>query len=226
VEIGDKVLAHLGIDTEPSEVLVSSTGRRGDDSVFFYDGHTKWEYTRKVVRVVSPTRKSLYDKISEAATQHGMDDDPDHEVGDLQDALRDALSLMTPAQLKQLEAMSAERIADGTTTPPAIVELNRERDLYFVTKDGRIIFIPKGWCNEFDDDNEKDDGPSIYGWIGQESTSNWATRSSKEWLTSETQGWTLISDLDKMREASAEEARQLDPDLFALLDAVNSNQAT
>jgi hypothetical protein len=33
-----------------------------------------------------------------AAEQHGKDSEPDHEVGDLQDMLRVAWSLMTPAQ--------------------------------------------------------------------------------------------------------------------------------
>lgn len=33
-----------------------------------------------------------------AAHQHGMDDDPDHEAGDLQDSLRDMWRLLTPGQ--------------------------------------------------------------------------------------------------------------------------------
>jgi len=46
----------------------------------------------------------LYDRITIAAIQHGQDDDPDHEVGDLQEALSICLELMTPDQLAQLEA--------------------------------------------------------------------------------------------------------------------------
>lgn len=33
-----------------------------------------------------------------AARQHGLEDDPDHEVGDLQDILRAAWEIMTPDQ--------------------------------------------------------------------------------------------------------------------------------
>jgi hypothetical protein len=33
-----------------------------------------------------------------AARQHGADEDPDHEVGDLQDLLRAAWNLMSPDQ--------------------------------------------------------------------------------------------------------------------------------
>jgi hypothetical protein len=37
-----------------------------------------------------------------AARQHGADEDPDHEVGDLQDLLRAAWSLMSPEQRSAL----------------------------------------------------------------------------------------------------------------------------
>lgn len=40
----------------------------------------------------------LVEKIIEAAEQHGRDSEPEHEVGDLQDALREAWKRMTPAQ--------------------------------------------------------------------------------------------------------------------------------
>lgn len=38
----------------------------------------------------------------EAARQHGEDDDPGHEVGDLQDMLRAAWELMAPEQKQAL----------------------------------------------------------------------------------------------------------------------------
>jgi len=37
------------------------------------------------------------DQILESAERHGQDSDPDHEVGDLQDALRIVWALLTPA---------------------------------------------------------------------------------------------------------------------------------
>lgn len=56
----------------------------------------------------------VYALIRDAATQHGLDsDDPDHEVGDLQAALRQAIDLMTPAQREELLRESCHRINDG-----------------------------------------------------------------------------------------------------------------
>lgn len=46
----------------------------------------------------SPTRDDLLQDILQAAEQHGNDSDPDHEVGDLQDALRLAWAALTTAQ--------------------------------------------------------------------------------------------------------------------------------
>ena len=40
--------------------------------------------------------------IIDAATRHGQESDPDHEVGDLQDALRLAWDLLIPAARKTL----------------------------------------------------------------------------------------------------------------------------
>ncbi|KWT69534.1 MULTISPECIES: hypothetical protein [unclassified Variovorax] len=44
------------------------------------------------------------ERILDAAEQHGQNDDPDHEVGDLQDVLRAAWSLMSSEQRNQLMA--------------------------------------------------------------------------------------------------------------------------
>lgn len=38
------------------------------------------------------------ENLIQSAKQHGLDSEPDHEVGDLQQFLRLAWSLMTPAQ--------------------------------------------------------------------------------------------------------------------------------
>jgi hypothetical protein len=42
--------------------------------------------------------------IIERCRQHGQDDEPDHEVGDLQDVLRAAWGVMTEAQKAELQA--------------------------------------------------------------------------------------------------------------------------
>ena len=84
-------------------------------------------------RAVDITKSSaLHALITRAATQHGFDDDPHHEVGDLQDALRIALRLMTPDQLSALFASVREQVADGfpefaqfdQTTPTAEITLS------------------------------------------------------------------------------------------------------
>jgi hypothetical protein len=104
-----------------------------------------------------------------------------------------------------------------------VVELNRQKDLYLVHQ-GRIIFIPKGWCDDFKDWDEGEE-PSIYCWIGQESVSNWLTNQYHEWFTTDAQGWMPISDLETMPSVTQSEARRIDPDLFRLLDGVNSGEA-
>jgi hypothetical protein len=48
------------------------------------------------------TDDEVYQAIVAAAERHGQADDPDHEVGDLQDALRTACSLLSPDTLKIL----------------------------------------------------------------------------------------------------------------------------
>jgi hypothetical protein len=48
-------------------------------------------------------KEDLYEKIIEAAQQHGRDSEPDHEVGDLQDALRISIDQMFPDQVERLE---------------------------------------------------------------------------------------------------------------------------
>jgi hypothetical protein len=44
------------------------------------------------------------DQIIGAAAKHGHDSEPDHEVGDLQDALRLAWAELTPAKRKKIHA--------------------------------------------------------------------------------------------------------------------------
>ena len=49
-----------------------------------------------------PTEQhDLFDEVLESARRHGEDSEPDHEVGDLQDALRIAWKALTLAQRRQ-----------------------------------------------------------------------------------------------------------------------------
>jgi len=48
-------------------------------------------------------KEDLYEEITEAALQHGRDSEPDHEVGDLQDALRMSIDQMFPDQVERLK---------------------------------------------------------------------------------------------------------------------------
>ena len=47
---------------------------------------------------MSNNNTPLLNMVWEAAQQHGLDSDPDHEVGDLQDALRECFNLLTKEQ--------------------------------------------------------------------------------------------------------------------------------
>lgn len=114
-----------------------------------------------------------------------------------------------------------------------IVVANRERDLYFqeIDQDGNpqanAYFFPQGWCDDFsfangntggiDFDPENDDhtgmadGPEIYGYVPTHVYEN----SPVETL------FVGLEHLRKLREITEAEARQLHPNLFRYLDAIN-----
>ena len=46
--------------------------------------------------------EELTEQLLGSARNHGLDSDPDHEVGDLQDSLREALKFLTPEQVQEL----------------------------------------------------------------------------------------------------------------------------
>jgi hypothetical protein len=48
------------------------------------------------------TSEELLDQLLNSAKWHGQDSDPDHEVGDLQDDLREAVKFLTPDQVQEL----------------------------------------------------------------------------------------------------------------------------
>jgi hypothetical protein len=55
---------------------------------------------------VSPL--DIAERIIGSAEKHGKESEPDHEVGDLQDALRAAIELMTEGQLKEMSKWADE----------------------------------------------------------------------------------------------------------------------
>jgi len=68
------------------------------------------------VRLSAPTpeyttaSEVLYEQIVEAARIHGEESEPDHEVGDLQEALYAALALMTNEQRGHLSRGLKEQL--------------------------------------------------------------------------------------------------------------------
>jgi hypothetical protein len=58
---------------------------------------------------IGPAVQKIWSDITVKAQEHGQDDDPDHEVGDLQDVLKHALAIMSDDQLKALRATLIEK---------------------------------------------------------------------------------------------------------------------
>lgn len=87
----------------------------------------------------------------------------------------------------------------------AIVHLNRKQDIYLKdSESNNCIFIPKNWCDEFDDEFAKDDGPNIMCWGPEEYTDN----SPIDTL------WFPIDRLEKCDIITKEEAMRLHPKMF------------
>jgi len=107
-----------------------------------------------------------------------------------------------------------------------IREENRKRSLYFDDGNGHIVFAPQGWADEIGQESEDGEGWEFQCYHGDnEDTLAFEDRQGNEYLTTDCIQWFLVSDLAKMREVTEEEARQLDPDLFTLLDAIDSGEA-
>lgn len=106
-----------------------------------------------------------------------------------------------------------------------LIAENRLRDLYLLDPGtNRVVFMPRYWCDEMRQDDE-DDGICISCWYGNDSVLAYQERESKEWLSTDACELMMLSDLEQMREISEEEARKIDPDLFTLLEAINSGKA-
>lgn len=76
-------------------------------------------------------RTNLYRAMTDAAYQHGCDSEPDHEVGDLQDFLREALEFIPEDKLKALADRDIVRdiiLENGALT--GVVPCDMGRDYY------------------------------------------------------------------------------------------------
>ena len=87
----------------------------------------------------------LHDKLIAGATKHGESDEPDHEVGDLQDVLLLALQLMTARQLATLARKPAvlgvvlgQGPNDCSGEEAADYELDGVPPASFADKDGKL----------------------------------------------------------------------------------------
>lgn len=57
-----------------------------------------------------PDLNDPLERLLEGARQHGLQSEPDHEIGDLQDVLRFCWTLLTPEQRQQVVAEFKERV--------------------------------------------------------------------------------------------------------------------
>lgn len=107
-----------------------------------------------------------------------------------------------------------------------VIEANRDRDLYLVDwRYDNVVFIPKGWCDEFTVANgfaggpDDKDEPAIYAYGPTHSKND----SEVETLFFE------IVELQEMEEVSETAARRIHPALFCHLDTLarsNEEQPT
>jgi hypothetical protein len=58
------------------------------------------------------SHQELYDTIIDAARRHGENDEPDHEVGDLQQAVETLLRRVPPSRLDDVRRELSETLTD------------------------------------------------------------------------------------------------------------------
>jgi hypothetical protein len=122
LQIARNLLAGMGARKAADKVrhaLKSAEGAQrhvdGLHGRVFPPDHTFWRGYRTRVSVLERLHPALKSESGDlefyirAAEQHGKDDDPDHEVGDLQDHLRDVWTLLTSEQRAAFAALSDVR---------------------------------------------------------------------------------------------------------------------
>jgi membrane carboxypeptidase/penicillin-binding protein PbpC len=107
-----------------------------------------------------------------------------------------------------------------------LIAANEASDLYFVDPNTtRIIYLPRNWVNEFFDHDENGH-QETYCWYGNEDTLAYQDRESKEMLTTDSQGWFRLADLDAMRRVTYNEAKVIDSELFKLLEDYDAKRCS
>lgn len=114
-------------------------------------------------------------------------------------------------------------------TVEQLLKANAERSLYFFDPEtGRVVFLPQDWAYEMSDIDDETQERQANCWFGNDECLAFLERTTpvkNEWLTTDAQAFFNLTDLCKMQEINEDTARQRDPDLFRLLDAVNSGEA-
>lgn len=93
------------------------------------------------------------------------------------------------------------------------VRENRLRDLYLKNPEGGVVFIPKGWCDEFYQDPE-DVEIEIMTYCSVGLQENGPIDNL----------YIPVSRLDAMREIAEKEAREIHPVLFETLARINAGE--
>ena len=92
------------------------------------------------------------------------------------------------------------------------IKENRKRDLYLKNPEGGIVYIPKGWCDEFEQDPNEELEILTYASVG------FGENGPVDNL------YVSISSLDEMREVTEKEAREIHPTLFDVLARLNAGE--
>lgn len=92
------------------------------------------------------------------------------------------------------------------------IKENRQRDLYLKNPEGGVVFIPKGWCDEFEQDPEEKPEIMTYASVGL------GENGPIDNL------YISVSRLDGMRELTEAEARLIHPVLFDVLARINAGE--
>ena len=93
-----------------------------------------------------------------------------------------------------------------------VVRENRKADVYLRNPEGSVVFIPQGWCDEFEQDADSEPEIMTYASVGP------GENGPVDNL------YITISCLNAMRQISETEARELHPFLFDVLARINNGE--
>jgi hypothetical protein len=92
----------------------------------------------------------------------------------------------------------------------SVINKNRENDVYLKNPEGGVVFIPQGWCDQFDQDPEEE--AEIMAYIQTSMDENGPVDTL----------YVPVSRLDAMSEITKETAQQIHPEMFKTLDRINA----